>query len=209
MPSSSSILTLALAATLVQSQQPLYAQCGGIGYTGATTCASGSTCTIVNPYYSQCLPGSAPSSTLSTITTTSRAPVPPTSTTSRTTSVRPTTTNPSLPSGTAGAGPGTALQSGYFWIRAVEDPNFHKYLQSVPDFAAGVAVLDAPSGAGQFNVVDGQLVELVCGFDLLMLMLMVGNGCVRADMNRPTQRKGHCYTRTSRSPLRQDKGRWR
>ncbi|KAG9077487.1 hypothetical protein FS749_010612 [Ceratobasidium sp. UAMH 11750] len=34
---------------------PKYGQCGGIGYTGPTTCASGSTCTYSNDYYSQCL----------------------------------------------------------------------------------------------------------------------------------------------------------
>ncbi len=33
---------------------PLYGQCGGTGYTGSTTCASG-TCKYSNPYYSQCL----------------------------------------------------------------------------------------------------------------------------------------------------------
>ncbi|KAI2633965.1 cutinase-domain-containing protein [Xylaria nigripes] len=32
-----------------------YGQCGGIGYTGCTTCASGSTCQAVSAYYSQCL----------------------------------------------------------------------------------------------------------------------------------------------------------
>ncbi|KAH8684335.1 glycosyl hydrolase family 61-domain-containing protein [Tricladium varicosporioides] len=32
-----------------------YGQCGGTGFTGSTTCASGSTCTIQNPYYSQCI----------------------------------------------------------------------------------------------------------------------------------------------------------
>lgn len=32
-----------------------YGQCGGTGYTGSTTCASGYTCTYVNAYYSQCL----------------------------------------------------------------------------------------------------------------------------------------------------------
>ncbi|RYC55902.1 hypothetical protein CHU98_g10316 [Xylaria longipes] len=31
----------------------LYAQCGGIGYTGCTSCASG-TCNVLNEYYSQC-----------------------------------------------------------------------------------------------------------------------------------------------------------
>ncbi|KUJ17569.1 cellobiohydrolase precursor [Mollisia scopiformis] len=32
-----------------------YAQCGGVGWTGATTCAGGYTCTAANAYYSQCL----------------------------------------------------------------------------------------------------------------------------------------------------------
>ena len=33
----------------------LYGQCGGQGYTGATTCVSGSTCYVQSIYYSQCL----------------------------------------------------------------------------------------------------------------------------------------------------------
>ncbi|KAK9776872.1 hypothetical protein SCAR479_06610 [Seiridium cardinale] len=32
----------------------LYGQCGGINYTGATSCSSG-TCTVMNDYYSQCV----------------------------------------------------------------------------------------------------------------------------------------------------------
>ena len=32
-----------------------YGQCGGIGWTGSSTCATGSTCTVLNDYYSQCL----------------------------------------------------------------------------------------------------------------------------------------------------------
>ncbi|KAI0103842.1 family 10 glycosyl hydrolase [Nemania sp. FL0031] len=32
-----------------------YGQCGGIGWTGCTVCAAGSTCTFGNNYYSQCL----------------------------------------------------------------------------------------------------------------------------------------------------------
>ncbi|KAF3916733.1 Exoglucanase [Dactylellina cionopaga] len=35
--------------------QTHWGQCGGIGYTGPTVCASGFTCTVLNPYYSQCL----------------------------------------------------------------------------------------------------------------------------------------------------------
>lgn len=30
-------------------------QCGGLGWTGPTVCASGYTCTVINEYYSQCL----------------------------------------------------------------------------------------------------------------------------------------------------------
>lgn len=30
-------------------------QCGGLGWTGPTVCASGFTCTVINEYYSQCL----------------------------------------------------------------------------------------------------------------------------------------------------------
>jgi cellulose 1,4-beta-cellobiosidase len=35
--------------------QVLFGQCGGIGFTGPTVCASGSTCQVLNPYFSQCL----------------------------------------------------------------------------------------------------------------------------------------------------------
>lgn len=43
------------SSTSVSGGAPLYGQCGGQGWTGATTCASG-TCKVSNPYYSQCLP---------------------------------------------------------------------------------------------------------------------------------------------------------
>jgi cellobiose dehydrogenase (acceptor) len=35
--------------------QPEWSQCGGIGYTGVTQCASGLSCRQLNPYYYQCL----------------------------------------------------------------------------------------------------------------------------------------------------------
>ena len=51
------ILVLSAIFCLAKAQQPLYGQCGGIGWTGSTTCASGLSCQYQNPYYSQCLPG--------------------------------------------------------------------------------------------------------------------------------------------------------
>ncbi|RPD57450.1 hypothetical protein L226DRAFT_615111 [Lentinus tigrinus ALCF2SS1-7] len=62
---------------LVDAQQTAWGQCGGIGWTGATTCVSGATCTKLNDYYSQCIPGasSAPATT-TTSTTTAPTSVP-------------------------------------------------------------------------------------------------------------------------------------
>jgi hypothetical protein len=77
-----------LLATLTSAQSPLWGQCGGNGWTGPTTCASGSTCTFSNPWYSQCLPGAAPPS--STTTTTTRRIT--TTTTRVVTTPSPTTT---------------------------------------------------------------------------------------------------------------------
>jgi endoglucanase len=53
----------------VVSQSAAWAQCGGQGWTGATTCVSGYTCVYENAYYSQCQPGSATTSTATTLST--------------------------------------------------------------------------------------------------------------------------------------------
>ncbi|KAG9248614.1 putative 1,4-beta-D-glucan cellobiohydrolase C [Calycina marina] len=81
-----SVAVLALAAGS-SAQGVAYAQCGGLGFSGATTCISGYTCTYQNEYYSQCLPGSASPTTTATTT------VPPT-TTVPTTTVAPSVDNP-------------------------------------------------------------------------------------------------------------------
>ncbi|KAF9471786.1 hypothetical protein BDN70DRAFT_938685 [Pholiota conissans] len=64
----------------VSAQSPVWGQCGGTGWTGATTCVAGSVCTYSNPYYSQCLPGTA-SSTTTVKPTTTTTTTGPTSTT--------------------------------------------------------------------------------------------------------------------------------
>jgi len=128
------------------AQQSAWGQCGGTGWTGSTSCVSGYVCTFSSQYYSQCIPGTA--------------------TTTSTPGGSPTTTTPvgsSTPTGPAGSGPGTTLQSGYYWIRSVEAPNFHKYLQTSPVYTPGTAIMADYTTAGQFNIVNGQLVELVSG----------------------------------------------
>jgi len=44
------------ASSTSTSVSPIYGQCGGQGWSGPTACASGSTCTYSNAWYSQCLP---------------------------------------------------------------------------------------------------------------------------------------------------------
>ncbi|KAI0259894.1 glycoside hydrolase superfamily [Gloeopeniophorella convolvens] len=76
-------VSLALSVAPAFAQVSVWGQCGGVYYSGSTTCDSGSACTYVNDYYSQCLPGTA-SSTASTTTgsttpsSTSSAPTGPT-----------------------------------------------------------------------------------------------------------------------------------
>ncbi|KAH9902641.1 endo-1,4-B-xylanase A [Cubamyces lactineus] len=69
-----SLLAALIPYALAQSQE--WGQCGGIGWTGPTTCVAGTVCTVLNPYYSQCLPGSASSTPTSPTST----PITPTST---------------------------------------------------------------------------------------------------------------------------------
>ncbi|EJD54712.1 putative isomerase YbhE [Auricularia subglabra TFB-10046 SS5] len=74
---------LSASGAWAQSVSPAWGQCGGQGWSGATSCVSGYTCTVSNPYYSQCLPGAAPSSSAPAPTSTAGAP-PPSSTAIRT-----------------------------------------------------------------------------------------------------------------------------
>ncbi|KAH8201801.1 hypothetical protein TruAng_004065 [Truncatella angustata] len=47
------------------AQQSAWGQCGGIGWTGSTTCVAGYICSKVNDYYSQCVTGGASSTSTS------------------------------------------------------------------------------------------------------------------------------------------------
>jgi cellulose 1,4-beta-cellobiosidase len=90
-------------------------QCGGIGWTGATCCATGNACQKLNDYYFQCLPSSQVSTTAttttrttsSTATSTTTRPSSATSTSAGSTTAPPTSTTSQPP-----VGSGTATWSG-------------------------------------------------------------------------------------------------
>ncbi|KAK3669242.1 hypothetical protein LTR78_010877 [Recurvomyces mirabilis] len=53
------LITSLLSVGVVSAQSVgAYGQCGGGGWTGGTACVSGSSCSVINPYYSQYLPNS-------------------------------------------------------------------------------------------------------------------------------------------------------
>ncbi|KAG8945048.1 hypothetical protein FRC03_001825 [Tulasnella sp. 419] len=60
---------LAILAKLAEAAVPLWGQCGGVNYTGETTCASPGVCVYSDQWYSQCRPGENTSLTVPTSTT--------------------------------------------------------------------------------------------------------------------------------------------
>ncbi|KAK3313662.1 hypothetical protein B0H66DRAFT_357758 [Apodospora peruviana] len=168
MRTSSSLSMLAAAAAVTaQSTAGPYDQCGGVGFAGPTTCRSGYYCMTYNPYYAQCIPGTATTTTITTTTTAARtssssspSPITTTTTTSPpatlSTRTSSTTTTPTAPGGVTVP---STLVSGWYWIRAVAPPNYHLYLQSSPSLSPGTPLITSGSSAGQFNIIDGQLVH--------------------------------------------------
>ncbi|KAM0350716.1 hypothetical protein ACHAPU_003211 [Fusarium lateritium] len=64
------VFALSFLTGLAAAQSQAWAQCGGQSWTGPKTCVSGYKCTVVNDWYSQCIPGTeAPTTTLKTTTT--------------------------------------------------------------------------------------------------------------------------------------------
>ncbi|KAI0371240.1 endoglucanase [Pilatotrama ljubarskyi] len=85
MKSYSALLAAVTLALSVRAQAPVWSQCerqiadihSSKGWTGETTCASGSVCTVLNPSYSQCVPGAATTGVPSSPSATTSAPAAP------------------------------------------------------------------------------------------------------------------------------------
>ncbi|KAK0227957.1 glycoside hydrolase family 10 and carbohydrate-binding module family 1 protein [Armillaria fumosa] len=105
----------------------VWGQCGGIGWTGGTVCDAGTTCTVLNPYYSQCLPTSA-------------APPPPTSVPVSTpsTPASPTTSSGPVATGTGGLNGKFVAKGKHFWGSAAD--------QNTINIAANQALLISDFG---------------------------------------------------------------
>jgi len=84
----SRLISLLALCSCAIAQSAVWQQCGGQGWSGATTCVAGSTCTLQNDWYSQCLPSSSASS--STVTIGSSSKSTPVSSTSSASGTAPT-----------------------------------------------------------------------------------------------------------------------
>ncbi|KAF8883275.1 hypothetical protein BD779DRAFT_1748045 [Infundibulicybe gibba] len=65
---------------VVLSQGAIYSQCGGVGWTGPTTCVAGSACVVSNEWYSQCLPSASGPGTTTTKSSSPTTPAGPVAT---------------------------------------------------------------------------------------------------------------------------------
>ncbi|KAG8977403.1 hypothetical protein FRC05_001801 [Tulasnella sp. 425] len=85
--------TVAALAKLGLAAVPLWGQCGGLTYTGDTTCVAGATCVYQNDWYWQCLAATSTTSSSKTSTTTSKSSSTTTTTTTAKTSSTTTKTS--------------------------------------------------------------------------------------------------------------------
>ncbi|KAG8750808.1 hypothetical protein FRC14_000208 [Serendipita sp. 396] len=88
----------------VLAEVPAYGQCGGLNWTGETTCVSGYTCQYSNDWYSQCVPGTAAASSSTTTKTSSSSTTKTSSSTKTTTTTQSSSTG--IPAGAITVGSG-------------------------------------------------------------------------------------------------------
>ncbi|KAJ7885201.1 endoglucanase [Mycena olivaceomarginata] len=121
------LLGISLFASYTRGQGAVFSQCGGQGWTGATTCVQGATCSFVNDFYSQCIPttGASTTATSKTSTTTVRSTTSPTSTpTTPISSVASTSSSAAGSTGTSCASNSPAKGSGTLKFTGVNIAGF-------------------------------------------------------------------------------------
>ncbi|KAF3939183.1 Beta-xylosidase [Dactylella cylindrospora] len=126
----------------VNAQVQPWGQCGGIGWTGPTTCVSGWSCVVSNPYYSQCLEGSS-SLTTTTFSTTATRTTTATATSRTTTG---TTVSAQPTSSWSGNGSGNTFTNPVLWndladLEVIRVGDVYYYTASTMAYSPGAPVL--------------------------------------------------------------------
>ncbi|KAG9048168.1 hypothetical protein FS837_000586 [Tulasnella sp. UAMH 9824] len=123
---------LAILPALASAAVPLYGQCGGIGYTGETECVAGAVCQYSNDWYSQCVAGTAATTTTTKTSTTTTK----TSTTSATTSK--TTTTSTTSKTTTATGSSSTPPSGAITVGKNGQGKYSTITQALADTSSNV-----------------------------------------------------------------------
>ncbi|KAH8766511.1 putative 1,4-beta-D-glucan cellobiohydrolase C [Hyaloscypha finlandica] len=147
--------TLVLLLPVVQAQQTLYGQCGGIGWTGSTVCVASATCSTQNSYYAQCTPAAVATTksvttTLVTLTTSKTPTTGVTSTTSKAST--PSVTSTKTSSGTSATTTAPAAGNPYAGYQLYKNAEYSSevYASAIPSLtgtllAAASAAAEVPS----------------------------------------------------------------
>jgi len=150
------ITSAAIFAATV-SAIPVWQQCGGQDWKGSGTCDSGSTCVKLNDYYSQCQPGSAPTTTLVTSTRSATTTTSVRTTSGTTTSVRTSSTTTKTGGSTTTAPPTSASGNPFAGKQIYANPYYASEVQSlaIPSLPSSlVAKASAVAKIGSFVWLD-------------------------------------------------------
>nr|AIO06741.1 cellobiohydrolase 3 [Penicillium oxalicum] len=130
---------LLLLAQIATAQQTVWGQCGGIGYSGPTSCVAGSSCSTQNSYYAQCLPGSGNGGGGAATTTTTAGQT--TKTTMATTTTTSTKTSAGSGGSTTTAPPASNSGNPFKGYQPYVNPYYASEVQSlaIPSLAASLA----------------------------------------------------------------------
>ncbi|KAJ7199052.1 hypothetical protein GGX14DRAFT_664794 [Mycena pura] len=144
---------LVILPSLINAQGAAFSQCGGQGWLGPTTCVAGATCTVLNPFFSQCLP-SGVGGTTTTISATSTGAGGTTTTTSATSSSTFAPTYSVVPIPTTGTGTGTGDPAPTGTSTPGANPvtlvNFSHTCQSI-DFSGDILKASCKDWGGSFK----------------------------------------------------------
>ncbi|GJE88349.1 fCBD and Abhydrolase domain-containing protein [Phanerochaete sordida] len=150
-------VAFASLATLAAAQVPVWGQCGGIGYTGSTVCATGNVCTEYSAYYSQCIPG------------TNSAPPPPPPTTVSSASSTPSTPTGSAPTGLSSIPASTLFQFSNFGTNPNNVPMYVYKPKTVKANPALIVASHYCSGTAQAYYTGSKFAQLAETYGYLVI----------------------------------------
>ncbi|KAG8941963.1 hypothetical protein FRC04_003922 [Tulasnella sp. 424] len=128
---------LALLPALASAAVPLYGQCGGSTYTGETECVAGAVCQYSNDFYSQCVAGTAATTTTTSKTSTTTTKTSTSTTKTSTTTSKPSTTTTTTKT-TTSSGSSSTVPSGALTVGKSGQGKYSTITQALADTSSNI-----------------------------------------------------------------------